>query len=237
MEQSALKKIHSVIYNVSFGTVLGISAIMIVSGIPRLVVKTNEWVVFFPYIAGIIAAIILSVWYYKTIKNRELFGYLTIIAAGLVIGYWMTGLLLILFKSIAPQSAAYFEEFKRGTEAGILYFFINIGWVPLGVGIFLFLKERLGWTAQKTAVALSMVLFTILIIALIPRVTDVLNDLQEDGVDVTEVLVQHIMSHSWLHIIFNIIIGGSLFTYARHRVKEIQKTDIQSQKLNEWKNN
>lgn len=235
-ERSLLHKIYSTLINIAFGVVLAMAGIMILMRGPAIIFGfEHKWVIV-PYLLSLVTGAIAGVWYTKRFAKRQLFDLLTAITSGLVISFWVIGIMVIAFRSIfSSEIISYFEDFFIQVEKSILFVFIYIGLIPLIIGLALKLREDLSWSYNTLAVAMFMILFSLLIIALIPSVSDKIDNSELDLTVIIEKIVNYIIDHRWLNFIINILIGGSLFTFAYQRFIKLDEARQSSMRLEEYK--
>lgn len=235
-EKSLLHRIYYIVINIVFGVVLAVAGIMILMRGPAIIFRfEHKWVVV-PYLLSIVTGAIAGVWYTKRFAKKQLFDLLTAITSGLVISFWVIGIIVIAFRSIfSSEIISYFEDFFIQVEKSILFVFIYIGLIPLIIGLALKLKEALSWSYNTLVVVIFMMLFGLLIVALIPSVSDKIDNSELDTNIIIEKIVNYIIGNRWLNFIVNIIIGGSLFTFAYQRFIKLEEDRQSSMRLDEYK--
>lgn len=235
-EKSLLHRIYYIVINIVFGVVLAVAGIMILMRGPAIIFRfEHKWVIV-PYLLSLITGAVAGVWYTKRFAKKQLFDLLTAIASGLVIGFWIIGIIVIAFRSIfSSEIILYFEDFFIQVEKSILFVFIYIGLIPLIIGLALKLKEALSWSYNTLVVVIFMMLFGLLIVALIPSVSDKIDNSELDTNIIIEKIVNYIIGNRWLNFIVNIIIGGSLFTFAYQRFIKLEEDRQSSMRLDEYK--
>ncbi|MFA6098424.1 MAG: hypothetical protein WCV50_00695 [Patescibacteria group bacterium] len=202
------------ISNICLGILLGFTSIYIAIGTFTLFIQNANLITFLPHLIGLILGIITLTIYLRFSKTHTLFDSLVMLSCGIFIGYWVTGTILIIVSYIIPGIADSVETFFHDVDKIILYFFIQIGWLPLCVGFFIWLKDKFKWSVNKTVVVGFIVLFLILFLVLTPRVSDYFLELQKNNTSMAETITLIIINHAWLHLIINMLIGASLVTYA-----------------------